>query len=227
MQHPADEDPAEPAVAVGEGVDRLELGVDQRGGCDRVVAFVVREGDQVAHQRVDAVVGHRDVRGALRRGSADPAEAVAPRSLLADLEVGRCRQDPVPRPQVVDGQRAFVREGGVDGAQVVGDPCGRAAHGSVDVGDGDELRRCVDRLDPARRQPFGAEQQSGGHLEARIVSHRQRGQDPFGAGGVASGLLAERSHPEEGSGDERGHRATLPVDGDQLVRHRTFPNPAV
>ena len=78
MEHPADEEPADPPVAVGEGVDRLELGVDERRGRDRVVAGAVRVLDQIAHQDADAVVGCGDMSGAVRRGSAHPPEAVPP-----------------------------------------------------------------------------------------------------------------------------------------------------
>jgi hypothetical protein len=46
-------------------------------------------------------------------------------------------------------------QGQIDGAEVVGDLCGRPDHGRVHVCNGDEFGRSVDRLDPAGSHPFG------------------------------------------------------------------------
>ena len=62
-----------------------------------------------------------------------------------------------------------MREGSVDGAEVVGDFGSRPGDGPVHVGDGDELSRCADRLDPAGRHAFGAQQQPGGDFETGFV----------------------------------------------------------
>ena len=43
--------------------------------------------DQVAHQDFDAVVRCGDMRRAVRRGPADPPEAVPPRSLVTVVQV--------------------------------------------------------------------------------------------------------------------------------------------
>ena len=91
----------------------------------------------------------------------------------------------------------------------------------VHVGDGDEVRRCVDGLDPARREPFGAQQQASRHLEAGIVPHRRQDREPLGAGCVAPGVLGRAGPgPTRGAGTKHHDRATFPLDGDELVRHR-------
>ena len=66
--------PPDPPVAVGEGVDRFELGVRQRGLDQRRIAIAVHEVDQVVEQRGDVLWRRRDEGCCTRVGvvAADP-----------------------------------------------------------------------------------------------------------------------------------------------------------
>lgn len=68
------------AVAVGEGVDGLELGVRQRGLHERRVGVAGEVVEQIGEQRLDPLGWRRDERRAAR------VVGAAPRSNSADPE---------------------------------------------------------------------------------------------------------------------------------------------
>ena len=220
VECPADQQPADAPVPVGERVDRLELGMEEAGGRDRIVRRLVRVVDEVDHQCIDAVVGRGDVRGPMWGWSTDPAEAVPPGPLEIVVEVGRRHQDAVPLPQVFTCQRTLMGQDRVKGAEVVRDLRSRPGHGRIHVGDGDRVGGSADRLDSAGSHPFGAQEQSSGDFEVGIVPGRRRAQDPLGASRIESSGGAEFTDIGERGRNERVDRAAFPLHGDDLVRHR-------
>lgn len=163
----------------------------------------VRIIDQVTHQDLDSVVGCGDMRGPMWRWAPDPAEALPPCAFVPLVEICRCHQDPVPSPEVLEGERTVMGEGGIDGAEVVGDPHSRATDGRIYGGDRDELRRSDDRLDPAGSHTFGRQDQASDDLEAWIVADGRCDDHPLGATGIPLGRHAERSEPGDRGGNER------------------------
>ena len=152
MKHPADEEPADAAVTVGEG-GMSRTGRVQRGGSDRIMRRAVHIVDQVAHQDIDSVGWSGDVRRPVWCRATDPTEAVSPYALVEVVEIRRCHENPVPIPQRLESKPSLLCQRGIYGAEVVGDPRSRATDRWVYVGDGDVLGGSVDRLDPTGRDP--------------------------------------------------------------------------
>ncbi len=67
---------------------------------------------------------------------------------------------------------------------------------------------------------------SGGDVEARIVPDGRRAEHAFRPGGIPLGGGAKRTEFGERRGDERIDGTTLPIDGDDLVRHRNLSKSA-
>ncbi len=78
LEDPGDQDTADAAVAVGEGMDRLELGVsDGRLGYG-VQVVSAHEDEEILHQGVDGTWGNGNMNSRQWTGSANPTEAVPP-----------------------------------------------------------------------------------------------------------------------------------------------------
>lgn len=137
------------------------------------------------------------------------------------IAIRRLHENSVPIPQGLEGKRPLLRQRRMDGAgvEVAGDPRGRATDRRVNIGDGDKLGGSVDRLDPTGRHSFGAQQEPG-ELETRIVLDGRQAQHPLRPGGISLGGGAKRATLGHRGTDGGADGATLPVDGDDLVRHR-------
>jgi hypothetical protein len=123
-EHPPDEEPAEAPVTVAEGVDRLELGVYERGGGDGIMFRAVRIVDEVPHEDLDSVGRSGDVRSQVWCRGTDPTEAFSPRALELIIEIRERHQDPVPTPQSLEGEQPVVRQRSIDTLQPGHGPTG-------------------------------------------------------------------------------------------------------
>jgi hypothetical protein len=107
-EHDVNQAAADPAVAVEEGVDRLELRVGDCGlGHGRQVV-AVEERDEILDEAGDLGLGRRDVPGVNRavEASADPVLLGA--ELTWACPGLACHQRPVDRADVVDRKRALA-----------------------------------------------------------------------------------------------------------------------
>ena len=78
LDDPADENPADPPVAVSEGMNGLELGLSDRRLGDWVETSPVDEGNEIGHEIGDGFGRRCDMGSELGVRTSDPAEHVTP-----------------------------------------------------------------------------------------------------------------------------------------------------
>lgn len=167
-QDEMDERTTRPAVAVGEGVKRLELRVGEGGLYERRVVVAGEVGAEVVEQGGQGRVGWGH-EGRIQRGvAADPVLLRADHTAQVGVP-GVGEQRAVDVAQGVRGDRAVVNgEGGRHRPQVADDLLGRAGgiEGGVEVGEGEAARADHEALDERGADGFRAQQQACEHLQA-------------------------------------------------------------
>ena len=125
-EDPGDEDAPDAPVAVGEGVDDLELRVRDRRLADRVDVVAVDVGDEVVDERGHLLGWRRDEMGVERRRSADPPLLGRGRRRRAARRRASGHERPMPPAQALDGEGSGVRllDRLGDRREVGGDPRG-------------------------------------------------------------------------------------------------------
>ena len=190
-QRPVDQYPAQPAVAVGVGVDRFELRMEDGRVRYRVQAFAaVREPQQVVNQLGYLAGRGRHVRRVKMGVSADPSDAGTERSDEFRSQTAVAHQAGVPTMQRRHAERLVrLLQCHTDHFEVVGHPTG----GTTDAGalrDQHGHQRFSQALDPGRGDAFVAQQESGQCLPCvRELGIRcpQRGRGPLGGAGLGLG----------------------------------------
>ena len=82
-----DQQPSDPAAAVGVGMDRLELSMSYGGVHHTMDVAALHEAHQVVHQRRNPPVGWSlEICGLT--GGADPHRAISPRTEVASQQFG-------------------------------------------------------------------------------------------------------------------------------------------
>lgn len=109
-QDRADQSAADAAVAVGERVDGLELGVRDRGLSEYGQICSIGEGEQIGHQFVDEFRRRWHVQGVDRGviAAPDPVLHVADNARIARGVEVRCHQQSVRGREIVTGDRTFA-----------------------------------------------------------------------------------------------------------------------
>ncbi len=170
QQH-VDERPTDAAVAVDEGMDRLELRMSDGGLGHRWKVVAVHEVHEVEHQRLDLVLRRRDVAG-VSRGRQSATEPV----LFATERPGHDPRQFVGHQRSMDGEDVLGRERGPSIAEGDGllhrDDIGGHGPGAalgrtrIDERAGEVPLAELDALDATRGDRLRAQEERPDRLEA-------------------------------------------------------------
>ena len=203
-QHEVDQRTANPTVAVGERVDRLELGVGYRGLHERGMRIGGQVLAEVLEQTADIAGWRRDELGDTRVDAADPVLLI-PDDTAEVRVAGTREQRPMQPTQVVDGHRtgfvgqfertAHCRDVAEDrpGSVVVGRQSGLLGERLL----GEATSVDLQPLDVGGAHGLGPKQEPGYGLDARQpeVPVLQGGHGPFSVGEVGDEIRRQQQLP--------------------------------